>query len=303
MPSHVRETSDTPAPVECVELTHYYGDIRGIDGLDLVVQRGTIVGFLGPNGAGKTTVIRILIGLLRPTGGEARLFGVPVSDPRARRSVGFMPADPVFQPDLSGTDNLDLLCELGGWDCCDRGWASALLELSDAHLARPVRGYSSGMIQKLGLVQAVQHRPDLVILDEPANRLDPIAHRRFEQLVTAIAAAGRTVFLSSHTLSEVEQVCHEVAMVRDGRLLLTTSVAELTAAALRNVVIHYRDRPGPLPDGLTVVSVDGFTVRAQMPGHRPDVLRALLDDGGIDDVLVEPASLEDVFLHLYGGDA
>ena len=287
------------APIECRGLTRWYGERCGIDDLTLVVSAGTITGFLGPNGAGKTTLIRILVGLLRPDAGEASLFGVPVARPEARRRVGYMPADPAFYPELSGAQNLDLLADLGGWDSVDRDWALSLLDLDADQLDRPVGGYSSGMVQKLGLVQAVQHRPDLVILDEPANRLDPLAHRRFEELVKSVARAGRTVFLSSHTLSEVEDVCDQVAMVRAGRLLLTSAVGELTAAAGRDVTIRYRDAPASAPPELKDVHIEGRTVVGRLDAKRLDVLRALLADPQVEDLLVEPASLEDAFMHLY----
>jgi ABC-2 type transport system ATP-binding protein len=285
-------------PIRCRGLTRYYGRTVGIEDLDLDVAAGAVTGFLGPNGAGKTTVIRLLVGLLSPTRGRTELFGLPAGEPRARKSIGFMPADPAFYRHLTGAENLDLLAELGGWECPDRDWAAGLLDLDGADLRRPVHGYSSGMVQKLGLVQAVQHRPALVVLDEPANRLDPIAHRRFEEMVQSIARDGRTVFLSSHTLSEVEAVCDHVAMVRAGSLLTTGSVAELTNAALREVTIRYR-RPHAAPEGLLDAVVDGTTVRGKVTGASVDVLRALLADADVDDLLVEPASLEDTFLHLY----
>ena len=295
-------TTAPGAPIECRSLTRYYGQTRGIENLDLQVTAGSVTGFLGPNGAGKTTVIRVLTGLLRPSSGDALLFGAPSGNPEARRRVGFLPADPAFYPNLTGTENLDLLAELGGWECPDRDWASSELDLTATDLRRPVGGWSSGMIQKLGLVQAVQHRPDLVILDEPANRLDPIAHHRFEGIVRSIATDGRTVFLSSHTLSEVEDVCDSVAMVREGRLLMTADVAELAAAALRDVTVRYAAPPGPLPDGLLDVRRDGLVVRARVGAGRPDVLRAVLASPDVVDVLVEPASLEETFLHLYEGE-
>jgi ABC-2 type transport system ATP-binding protein len=297
-----RPPSAEAAPaIECRGLTRYYGRVVGIDRLDLTVRRGTVTGFLGPNGAGKTTVIRLLMGLLAPTAGEALLLGLPAGDPGARRRVGYLPADPAFYPHLTGRENLDLLAELGGWPCPDRAWAATLLDMSDEDLDRPVREYSSGMIQKLGLVQAVQHRPEVVVLDEPANRLDPIAHRRFEELVRAVAAGGRTVFLSSHILSEVEAVCDDVAMVRAGRLLTTARVDELRGRSLRNLTVHYSGAPANLPDGLLDVRRDGDVVHARAPAGRPDLLRALLADPSVVDVLVEPASLEETFLHLYEG--
>lgn len=294
---------DQPAPVECRGLTRYYGSTVGIEDLDLRLRPGAVTGFLGPNGAGKTTVLRLLIGLLRPSRGEALIHGVPASSPEARRPAGFMPADPAFVGELSGTANLDLLAELHGAEPADREWALELLEFDPRDLERDVKTYSSGMVQKLALVQAVQHRPDVVLLDEPANRLDPLAHHGFERLVRSIAADGRTVFLSSHVLSEVEATCDEVAMVRRGRLLTVSAVGELSAAALRKVTIVYRDPPGALPDGLLDPEVDGSVVTGRVEAHRPGVLREILHDAGVDDLLVEAAPLEETFLHLYRDEA
>ena len=291
--------ADEPTPIVCRALTRYYGSTVGIENLDLVVRNGMVTGFLGPNGAGKTTVLRLLVGLLRPTRGEARILGVPVASPESRRAVGFMPADPAFVGELSGTANLDLLSELSGAAPVDRTWALDLLEFDPADLDRPVKEYSSGMVQKLALIQAVQHHPDVVLLDEPANRLDPLAHHGFEQLVRSIAADGRAVFLSSHVLSEVEATCDEVAMVRRGTLLMVSSVSALSAAALRRVTIVYRDQPRALPEALRDASVDGPIVTGRIAAHRADTLREILRDPAVDDLLVEPAPLEETFVHLY----
>jgi ABC-2 type transport system ATP-binding protein len=296
-------TPSESAPIECVGLTKRYGDVVGVEDVDLIIAAGAITGFLGPNGAGKSTLLRVLGGLLRPTSGEARLFGASAADPGARRRLGYMPADPVFARGLSGTENLDLLAALDGAGPVDRAWASERLGLSEALLARPVGTYSSGMIQKLGIVQALQHRPDLVLLDEPANRLDPIAHRAFEELMRDIARGGRTVLLSSHTLSDVEVLCREVAMIDRGHIVVHTTTAELTARAPRRVTVQYRTVPEPLPAALADGRVDGTKVEGRVPVARPDLVRELLDDPAVEDVLIEPATLEDVFLGLYERDS
>lgn len=287
--------------IACCDLTRYYGPTRGVEELDLEVPSGTVVGFLGANGAGKTTVIRMLAGLLRPTSGRALLFGTDAREPAARRRLGFMPADPSFLPQLTGRENLDLLAELGQWESPDRQWACELLSLTDADLHRQVGGYSSGMVQKLGLVQAMQHAPDVVILDEPANRLDPVSHHRFEDLVRAVADGGRTVLLSSHTLSEVEAVCDTIAMLRDGRLVSCVPTAELLQNANRIVTVRYREAFPTPPPFLEQVTINGFAVRGHAPRGNLAALRALLDDPNVVDLLVEPASLEDVFLAQYEG--
>jgi ABC-2 type transport system ATP-binding protein len=287
------------APVECRDVTKFYGRARGIEGIDLAVERGARTGLLGPNGAGKSTLLRLLVGILRPTSGDARLFGIPVVDWRARRAVGFMPTDPAFYPALTGAENLDLLARLQGEGSPDRDWALERIDLAHAELNRPVRTYSSGMRQKLAIVQSVQHRPDLVIMDEPANRLDPLAHHNFESLVRDLAARGCAVLLSSHALPEVEAICDTLAMIRDGRLLMHVPTEELLARAPRRLSVRYRRPPAKVPEGLIEARVDGNRLEALLPTRRPDLLRAVLDDDAVEDVLVQPATLEDVFLELY----
>ena len=291
------------AIVECRGLTKRFGVVTAVDALDLTIAAGSVVGFLGPNGAGKTTVLRMLVGLLAPTSRSAEIFGLAPRVARARRRLGYMPADPAFYPRLSGRQNLELLARLQGASAPDRDWALELLDLPQHVLERPVREYSSGMTQKLALVQAVQHRPSLVILDEPANRLDPLAHRRFEQLVRTIAADGRSVFLSSHTLSEVQDVCDRVAMVRAGRLLAVESVTELSARAPSRLRARFRTPPRSLPAGLIDPRMQDGQLQAGVAERKLDVLRELLADEGLEDLNVEAQSLEETFLGLYGDGA
>lgn len=293
----------TAVPIECRGLTKFYGTHVGAQDVDLVVPERSITGFLGPNGAGKSTVLRMLVGLLVPTSGEALLWGRPALAPESRAAVGYMPADPAFYGALSGEQNLELFADLHGRGAPDRAWALETLELPASAARRPVGEYSSGMAQKLALVQAVQHRPDLVILDEPANRLDPLAHRRFEEMLKAIAARGGTVLLSSHTLSEVEAVCDRVAMLRSGRLLEVRAVDELAAVALRRVRATFDGPPPSPPEGLTDVQVAHGELSGRMPRGRLDVLHALLAAPGLTDITVEPGSLEEAFVELYEGHA
>jgi ABC-2 type transport system ATP-binding protein len=289
-------------PVEVRNLTKRYGALAAVNDLSFSLEPGTITGFLGPNGAGKSTTLRLVGGLLRPTAGVVTLFGLPARDPRARRPLGYMPADPSFLPHLSGRANLDLLDRLRGGATDDmRRTAAAALDLRDADLDRPVGGYSSGMRQKLAIVAAVQHRPSLVVLDEPANRLDPIAHHSFCELIRGMAADGHTVFLSSHVLAEVEAVCDSVLLVREGELLKAATVAQLRENAPRVVTVTYRSVPAQPPPTLTQVRVDGNSLVGHVAADRPDVLRELLADTEVVDLTVVPASLEDVVLALYTG--
>ena len=290
-----------PAPVRVDDVTKRYGRVAAVAGLSFALEAGTITGFLGPNGAGKTTTLRMIGGLLHPTGGEVLVHGIDARQPAARARLGYMPADPVFLPQLSGRDNLELLARLHGGRADDRTRALAALGLGDDELERRVRGYSSGMRQKLAIVAAVRHAPDLVVLDEPANRLDPIAHHAFCELLRTIAAEGRTVLLSSHVLAEVEAVCSAVLLVREGRLLTAGRVEDLRERATRVVTLTYARPPAAPPAALTDVRVDGVNVSGRVPADRADVVRDLLRDPDVVDITIAPPSLEDIVLRLYTG--
>ena len=298
---HVSLEDVSAVPVSATGVTKTYGDVRAVSDLSFRLDPGTVTGFLGANGAGKTTTLRMIGGLLKPTAGAVQLFGVDAAQPEARRPLGYMPADPAFLPHLSGHANLDLLAAVRGDVASpDRDRVADTLQLPGRDLDRKVGGYSSGMRQKLAVVAAFQHRPDLVVLDEPANRLDPIAHRAFCSVVRDAAADGRTVLLSSHVLAEVEMLCDSVLLVREGKLLTAATVGQLKEHALRVVTLTYHALPAQLPAELQLAKVDGLVVTGRIPADRPDLLRALLADEAVADITVEPASLEDIVLELYG---
>jgi ABC-2 type transport system ATP-binding protein len=293
-----------PPAIEAVALTKRYGNLTAVDRLSFRVEPGTVMGFLGPNGSGKTTTLRMLGGLVRPTEGRILLAGQDPGEPATRRHLGYMPADPVFVPHLSGRENLDVLADLGrGRATPDRESAAAAIALSPHDLDRPVGTYSSGMKQKLAIVAALQHRPEVVVLDEPANRLDPIAHRAFCDLVRAAAADGRTVLLSSHVLAEVEAVCDLVVLIRRGALLQVSTVADLRRHASRVVTLSYAAPPSATPACLEGATTHGSTVTGRIPAHRLDLVRTLLEDPAVVDLTLEPAPLEQVFLDLYAESA
>ena len=225
--------------IRIAHLTKDYGHEHGVFDLDLDVRRGEILGFLGPNGAGKSTTMRLLLDLIKPTSGSATLLGL---DSRAdsleiRRRVGFLPGELALYPMLSGAEMLDYLAELRGG--VDREVRDALAERFDADLGRRIRDLSTGNRQKLGLIQAFMHEPELLILDEPIAGLDPLVQQSFHALLREVAAQGRTVFLSSHTLSEVERVADRVAMLRRGRLVLVDSLAGLREVAVQRLEIEF----------------------------------------------------------------
>ena len=286
-------------------LTKHYGPVRALDGVTLDVHPGEVFGFLGPNGAGKSTLIRLLLGFLHPTAGRGSVLGLDIvrESVAVRRRVGYLPGGIALDDNLSGERHLDDLAALSGASPVRRGALCAALELSDAVLRRPIRDYSRGMRQKVGIVQALQHDPEVAILDEPSEGLDPLMQRAFYGILDGLRADGRTVFLSSHVLSEVERVCDRVAIVRAGRLVLTGDVATLRAQRRRHVEVRFE---GPAPDlagvaGVSDAVADGAFLTCELVGDPRPFLEAIRS-AAVTDLVIEPARLEDAFLELYAGD-
>ncbi len=280
--------------------------VRALEGLDIEVRRGEIFGFLGPNGAGKSTTIRILLGFLHPTVGSASILGHDiVRDSLAiRAQVGYLPGGISLYDSMTGVGLLDYLADLYGRAAPLRASLIERLELSDTDLRRPVRDYSRGMRQKIGIIQALQHDPELAILDEPTEGLDPLMQYAFLSLLDERRQAGRTVFFSSHVLSEVERVCDRVAIIRGGRLVAQASVATLLAHRRRHVEIRFEGAP-PRLDGVAGVSavevVDGL-LRCDLEGDVGPFLAAIAGTT-VRDLTIEPARLEEAFLEYYAPQA
>ncbi len=214
-------------------LTKHYGRVHALEDVSLEVVPGEIFGFLGPNGAGKSTLIRLLLGYLHPTAGRASVLGLDIvrDSVAIRARTGYLPGGIALDDGLTGERYLDDLAALSGRPPVRRSAICERLELTDRVLRRPIRDYSRGMRQKVGIVQALQHDPEVAILDEPSEGLDPLMQRAFYEVLEEVRAAGRTVFFSSHVLSEVERVCDRVAIVRAGRLVLTEDVVGAAGAA------------------------------------------------------------------------
>ncbi|MER5642432.1 ABC transporter ATP-binding protein [Kitasatospora sp. NPDC002227] len=292
------------AVIELSGVTKRYGRTVGVDGLDVTVRAGEVFGFLGPNGAGKTTTIRCLVGLLSPTAGQVRVLGLdPVADHRRLApSLGYLPGELRLYPELTGRQTLRLLGDLQGAPSPRRESLCERLGLRPADLDRPVREYSRGMKQKLGLVQALQHDPELVVLDEPTEGLDPLVQETFYQLLTEATAAGRTVLLSSHVLPEVQRSCERVAIIRAGKLVTVQTVAALREARARRVRLSFADGLGARPLG----AAQAWSPRWQgdqvvllvPPDEVVAALRGLLTLP-VADVVVEEAGLDEAFLDLY----
>ena len=292
----------TPA-IETVGLTKHYGSVRALDSLDLTVREGEIFGFLGPNGAGKSTTIRLLLGFLHPSSGQARMLGLDIVKDSVdiRRRIGYLPSGIAFYDTLTGEEILDYLASMSGRPAVLRDELCRKLELSTRTLKRLVRDYSRGMRQKIGIVQALQHDPELAILDEPSEGLDPLMQRAFYEILDGVKARGRTIFFSSHVLSEVERVCDRVAIVRQGRLVAMEETAVLLARRQRNVQIRFS---GAVPrlagvTGVSTIACGDSVLTCRVEGSIRPFLAAIAG-AAVDDLTIEPARLEEAFLELYG---
>ena len=284
-------------------LTKRYGrSPHGIFDLTLTVEQGEVFGFLGPNGAGKTTTIRTLLGLLRPTSGGATLFGLDVRrDSRAIRArLGNLPGDFAYEPRMTGRRLLRELATLRGRE--DLGTADTLAERFHADLDRPLGELSRGNRQKVGLIQALFHEPELLVLDEPTGGLDPLMQEEFLAVVGEQRDRGATVFLSSHDLDEVERVCDRIGIVRDGRLAAVEAVEAMRGRAGRTVTARFA---GPVDaaefEPFGDVRADGATLHLRVAGSLDAVVKALARHEVVDVEVTRP-SLEELFLGYYGGD-
>jgi ABC-2 type transport system ATP-binding protein len=285
----------------------FKSSVLAVDGLDFTVQRGQVCGLLGPNGAGKTTTLRMLVGLVRPTAGHTELFGTPVAPgTEVLRRVGTMIEHAAFVPYLPGLTNLRLYWEAAGdrMEDADLDTALGIAGLGDA-INRKVKTYSQGMRQRLGLARALLGRPELLVLDEPTNGLDPQEMRAVRQLLHRVADGGTTVLLSSHLLSEVEQVCTHAVVMDRGRLAAAGTVAELTQSAAsaylevddveraRRVLLDLR--------GVAGASPDGTGIEVQLSGaERWQLVDALVRAGVKVRTVTSRHQLEDAFLGLLG---
>ncbi|HEX2774126.1 MAG TPA: ABC transporter ATP-binding protein [Micromonosporaceae bacterium] len=283
-------------------LVKNYGRNRGLAGLDLEVQRGEVYGFLGPNGAGKSTTIRILLDLIRPTSGRASVLGTDprTGGPALRRRIGYLAGDFVVDGRQTARELLTYLGNLRGG--VPRRRIEELADRLDLDLGRRIKGLSKGNRQKVGVVQAFMHTPELLILDEPTSGLDPFLQQEFVKLVGQARSAGQTVFMSSHVMSEVQQTADRVGIIREGRLITVERVEELRERAVRRVEIHFGDPVTAAEfDRLPTVSevtVDGSTLRCRLDG-RADALIKAAARHTVVNILSEEPDLEELFFTYY----
>ena len=295
------------AVIETRGLTKRYGreTTPALADLELQVEPGEIFGFLGPNGAGKSTTIRLLLGFLHPTSGAATVLGqdIGTGSVEIRRRTGYLPGGIAFWDGLTGERLLDELAAMSGRPPVRREDLADRLELPIATIRRPIRDYSRGMRQKLGIIQALQHDPELAILDEPSEGLDPLMQLAFYEILEDLRKEGRTIFFSSHILSEVERICDRVAIVRHGRLVALEDVGSLLERRKRNVELRFDGDPPRLDQllGVSDVRVVADRLTCRLEGDVGPFLQAIAATR-VHDLTIEPARLEDAFLEYYADD-
>lgn len=293
------------APIVASKLTKHYGAFPALVDLDLEVHSGEVFGFLGPNGAGKSTAIRCLLGELNPTSGSATVLGAAPREVAHRARLGYVPADLALWPGLTGQQTLTLFARLRGG--VDEAFVASLAKRLDADLDKPVGELSTGNRQKVGLIAAFMHRPDLLILDEPNAGLDPLVQHEFWAMMREVADDGRTVFLSSHTLSEVERVADRVGIIRRGHLVTVEEVASLRSLRMRRVEL---DIDGSLTaadlevlPGVRNVSTRPGQVKLDFDGEISQLLTVVTAKAHLRDLHTQEADLEDIFLTYYQDEA
>ncbi|GGL67194.1 ABC transporter ATP-binding protein [Halocalculus aciditolerans] len=291
------------ATIEVNDLTKDYGSVRAVDSISFTVERGEIFGFLGPNGAGKTTTIRTLLGLLEPTEGTASVLGADVHDEDAlidaKERIGYLPAHLGFNEEVTGKDVLDYHASVKG-----ESRREELLEIFTPPVERPVREYSTGNKRMLGIVQAFMHDPDLVIMDEPTSGLDPLMQEEFNEFVRGERERGKTLFFSSHVLSEVRRVCDRVGILREGDLVGLEDIESLLGQGGKRVQLQTTDEASADLTALDgVIDVQTFAEGIQFiyTGEYNTLLRELASHD-VREIEINEPPLEDIFMHYYGKD-
>lgn len=286
--------------MKTIKLTKYYGKVRGIKELDLTVTHGEFFGFIGPNGAGKSTTIRTVLGLIAPTSGDAMIFGKDVTKEREAilQNIGYLPSEALFYQGMKVKDILRLSADLRKVDCSAE--SKRLCERLQLDTARKIDDLSFGNRKKVAIVCALQHRPELLVLDEPTGGLDPLMQKEFFDILRERNREGTTIFLSSHVLSEIQRNCTRAAIIRDGRIIAQGSVDDLSKTSAKRITVHgsihlenlsgVRDRKAG-EDGISFL----------YSGDMGSLLRTLAS-GQVDDLTVTEPDLEEIFLHYYEED-
>ncbi len=287
-------------------VTKRYGTKLAVDDVSMSIEKGEIFGFLGPNGAGKTTTIRMVLSTLRPTQGEIKIFGQDSSHTvQLHKRIGFLSGDMAMDDDLTGAQYLNFIAHRYGKDCTKT--IKELSALLKADLAVKIRDYSRGNRQKIGLIAALMHNPELLVLDEPTSGFDPLVQEQFMELIRTYKSTGGTVFMSSHILSEVQQLCDRVAFIRDGAVAGTKTINEITMGAAKKVTIkadkaqlravlhHYKTVPS-----LTLIATNVHALTFTY-SDKPKKLLQFLSTIDADDIIIEEPDLEQIFMTYYEG--
>lgn len=283
--------------IRTVKLTKYYGRAKGIENLNLTVQKGEFFGFIGPNGAGKSTTIRTLLGLIAPTNGTAEIFGLDIVKEKENilQKVGYLPSEVVFYPGMRVKDVLKLSADLHKKDCTEE--VKMLCERLQLDVSRKVDELSFGNRKKVAIVCALQHRPELLVLDEPTGGLDPLMQKEFFDILRERNKAGVSIFLSSHILSEIQRNCTRAAIIRDGEVIACDSVEELSKTSTKRITVHGK---------INLDGLDGIRDRKDLSDsvsflYSGDMNRLLytLSTGQISDLCITEPDLEEIFLHYY----
>ena len=287
--------------IETKELTKFYGSARGIEKLNLTVEQGEFFGFIGPNGAGKSTTIRTLLGLISPTGGSASVLGLDIREKKQEilSRIGYLPSEITFYPGMKVSQVLRLSARLHQKDCEKE--AQALCQRLQLDVSRRVEDLSLGNRKKVGIVCALQHEPELLILDEATSGLDPLMQREFFEILKERNQKGVTVFLSSHVLSEIQHNCSRAAIIRGGKIVASGLVSELADSRARRVQLRgSMDLTGLT--GLRDLSKTGDGLSFLYSGSLPQLLQRL-SQGQIQDLTIAEPDLEEIFLHYYESEA
>jgi ABC-2 type transport system ATP-binding protein len=292
--------------IETKDLTVYYGRHRGIVDVNLSVQKGEVFGFLGPNGAGKTTTQRVLLDVIRPTKGESYIFGQNCQKEgvAVRQKIGYLPGELSLYPSMKAAQFLDMVNTLRG-NNSDKAYRNELCERLDLDTNRKIRQFSRGNKQKVGIVVAFMHKPDLLILDEPTSGLDPLVQQTVLELVREAKADGRTIFFSSHILSEVQAVCDRVGIIREGQLVETQRIEDLIKQQIMRLHLEFANLPPTdafALEGVTELSRDERGVLLEVRDNLNGVMATAVTYH-IINIKTETVSLEDIFLAYYGKES
>lgn len=283
------------------DLTKYYGKERGIENLNFEIKRGEIFGFIGPNGAGKSTTIRVLLGLIKKTSGHAQIFGLDVDEhyPKILQSVGYLPSETYYYDKIKAVDLLKYSASF-----YEGNYSKRILELADIlnlDLKKKIEDMSLGNRKKVGIIQGLLHNPELIILDEPTSGLDPLMQKTFFELIKEENRKGATILFSTHILSEVQKICNRVAIIKEGSIISTQKISELSKDAYKNVRITLQaesDTKAFALKGATAISTESNTIRFIFKGEISELINSL-QNYQILDLEVNDPDLEDIFLHYY----